>query len=71
MTERQQKYEAHNDRIKPKIIHIASYGTDLQRIAAEAWIETYWGGEPKMNAAQYMNRIEHALFDGFGSEDET
>ena len=71
MTKHQTKYETHNDQIKPKIIHIASYGTDLQRIAAEAWLDAYWGNWPKMNAVQYMNRIEHALFDGFGLEDET
>lgn len=71
MTERQQKYETRNDRIKPKIIHIASYGTDLQRIAAEVWLSVYWGQWPMMNGAQYMNRIEAALSGGLGLEEET
>lgn len=64
------KYQTHNDRIKPKIIYISEYGTDLQRIAAKAQLDAYYGYWLKQNAAQAMNLIEHALSDNFELEDE-
>ena len=66
MTEHQTKHKAHKDRIKPIIIHIGLHGTDLQRIAADAWLDAYWGNWPKQNAEQYMNRIERALLNNLG-----
>jgi hypothetical protein len=60
----------HNERIKPKIIEITKWGTELQQIVAEAWIIAFWGDYPKQNAAQYMNRIEYALIkDGCLKDD--
>ena len=54
-------YKTHNERIKPEIVKISIHGTELQRIAAEAWLTAFYGDYPKQNAAQYMNRIEYAL----------
>jgi len=63
-------YKTHNERIKPKIVEISNRGTELQRIAAEAWLTAFYGDYPKQNAAQYMNRIEYALIhDGVLCDD--